>query len=213
MEVQRLLHGSKAVLQLSDGILARGVWNKHFVLPVGDEAYLTQQFSDRTHGMRHSPSAEQQNDCQPHYYEADDDVHQLMISAQNIPLGTYQCETPRGTGNRPIAHQAGASVEHHTHLSLVTCRHVVSQRDLVGIFTRVRITEYRLLVKHRRVWMNEIVAIVSYQHEPGVRIRLADTVDGCREVVEREVCRDDAHHPPVAQPQRLAIRCYALGGV
>ena len=106
MLLERLLHGSKAVLQLSNGILVLRCGNLLFIIAIGYLLGLAHQLINRADVFLHDTDADPQDNQQTNDDKANDDISQLVVTLHNITISTNQSKTPAGARNRSIAYMA-----------------------------------------------------------------------------------------------------------
>ena len=100
------------------------------------------------------------------------DVGKAVVACQNVVVGTDNGEAPRGAGNRLIAHETGFSVDGDVHVSLLACRHFMSQRDDVSLLARIGTVEYGVGEQASGVGVDEVASVVAQHHEVGVGVGL-----------------------------------------
>ena len=89
VEVEWLQHGSKAVLQLSNGILVLRCGNLLFIIAIGYLLGLAHQLINRADVFLHDTEADPQDNQQTNDDKANNNISQFVIALHNTIIITY----------------------------------------------------------------------------------------------------------------------------
>ena len=126
MLVQGVLHRREAVLQTSHHIVIFADGDTFVVVTFRDALYLPGQAIERMDGMGDGNDGEHQDQEQSGNGEGQQHIVQTVVTLEDTAHRTDECQTPLRARHRLVADETGFTIDHHFHIPLMSCRHLMA---------------------------------------------------------------------------------------